>query len=494
MLPRPVGTRRGVTTRWSPLVAYVLCAIYLWTLACLTVWVTVPGLVLRWEPVLITSDSMAPLVRSGDFVLLGEAPADLEVGTVVTFRLDERLITHRVNAVNGDGTYVTKGDANPLPDTTPLLPGQIAGAPRLLVSTVGLPLLWLQQGRWIAFAIWLMVTLGAAFHLVTAPRRPPPPEVVRPGVDAGRSGRVDLGRVAAAMLAAWLVVAGAVPSSAALTTTTDNGPDSFTASEWELFVSLVGGLEHSCGVNDEGVVWCWGRNDKGQLGDGSTVDHEVPVGVSGLSTVVSLGDGSKHSCAVLGDGSVRCWGLNNQGQLGNGTTIDSPVPVTVTGLSAGVAVSGGVEHSCAVRSDGTVRCWGRNDKGQLGNGTTSDSWVPVQVVGVGGVGVLGSVVEIDAGLKHNCVRSSDGTVRCWGLNNAGQLGDNTTTDSSRPVQVKGVGASGVLSGIVTIGTGANHGCAAHQTHTVYCWGLNNEGQLGNDTTTNSPTPTPTLGT
>jgi len=89
---------------------------------------------------------------------------------------------------------------------------------------------------------------------------------------------------------------------------------------------------------------------------------------------------------------------------------------------------------------------------------------------------------------------TDGTVRCWGLNDKGQLGNNTTTDSSSPVQVLGVGGTGVLSGIVTIGTGSSHACAAHEIHTVYCWGLNNKGQLGNDSTTDSPTPVPALGT
>ncbi len=111
-------------------------------------------------------------------------------------------------------------------------------------------------------------------------------------------------------------------------------------------------------------------------------------------------------------------------------------------LTGAVAIGVGEKHSCAVKSDGSVWCWGHNNEGQLGDGTTIDSLVVVQVVGVGGTGVLGSVVEIDSGLKHNCVRVSGGTVRCWGLNDKGQLGDNTTTDSSSPVQVVGVGGPG----------------------------------------------------
>ncbi len=161
-----------------------------------------------------------------------------------------------------------------------------------------------------------------------------------------------------------------------------------------------------------------------------------------LTGAVAIGVGEKHSCAVKSDGSVWCWGHNNEGQLGDGTTTNSLVPVSVSSLSGAVGVSGGVEHSCAATSGGAVWCWGGNDKGQLGDGTTIDSLVVVQVVGVGGTGVLGSVVEIDSGLKHNCVRVSGGTVRCWGLNDKGQLGDNTTTDSSSPVQVVGVGGPG----------------------------------------------------
>jgi len=493
--PETAAVRRdgGVTGTWSPLFAYVLSALYIWILFWLIVWVAVPALVLRWEPVLITSDSMAPKVRSGDFVLLAEASANLDPGSVVTFTLNDHLVTHRVAVANGDGTYITQGDANPLPDSTLLSDENIEGAPRLLVSTVGMPLLWYQRGDWVPFSIWVLVTIGAASYLVSETDR----RRRRPEGDPGRDDlheRSRLGRVAAAALVAFVLVGATVPSAAAFSTTTGNSPDTFTASEWELFVGLVGGVGHSCGVNDEGVVWCWGLNDKGQLGDGSEDDRGVAVAVSGLSGVVSLGAGSKHSCAVRGDGSVWCWGLNNEGQLGDNSTTDSSSPVQVSGLTGAVGVAGGVEHSCAVKSDGSVWCWGGNDKGQLGDNSTTDSLVPVQVVGVGGTGTLASVTEIDSGLKHNCVRVGDGTVRCWGLNDKGQLGDNTTTDSSSPVQVVGVGGTGVLSGIVTIGTGGSHGCAAHQTHTVYCWGLNNAGQLGNNTTTNSQTPVTALGT
>jgi signal peptidase I len=589
----------GVTQRWSPLLAYVVSAFYIWTLLWLALWVAVPALILRWEPVLITSDSMAPKVRSGDFVLMSGTRQHLAEGTVVTFRMDDRLVTHRIVAVNPDGSYLTQGDANQVPDSTPLDHGNIEGTPRLLVSTVGIPLQWLRQGKWTYLAVWLAVTVLAVVYLLRAGLHRPSPGPPDAGaaargkkpeeeVEGGRPSLVGAGRATAVALAASLVVASAMPAAAAFFSTTSNQADSLTASEWELIVSLAGGTGHTCGVNDEGVVWCWGLNDKGQLGDATTADHNVPVRVggltgvaslgagskhscgakgdgtlwcwglnnqgqlgdgtqtdrsvpvqvgglsgviavggglehscglksdgtvrcwglndkgqlgngtttrssvpvqvSGLSGVVALGIGSKHSCGVKSDGSVWCWGHNNEGQLGNGTTTDSSVPVQVAGLSSAVAVSGGVEHGCSVKGDETVWCWGRNDKGQLGDGTTTGSLAVVQVKGVGGVGVLGSAVDIASGLSHNCARLSDATVRCWGLNNKGQLGNGTTTDSATPVQVKGVAGVGNLTGIVTIGSGDSHGCGAHQLHTVYCWGLNNKGQLGNDTTDDSSTP------
>ncbi|MDH3730798.1 MAG: RCC1 repeat-containing protein, partial [Acidimicrobiia bacterium] len=271
------------------------------------------------------------------------------------------------------------------------------------------------------------------------------------------------------------------------------------------FVSLAGGGVHACGVTEEGAAWCWGRNDKGQLGDNSTTDHDVPVQVVGaggagwLTDVVEIGAGLKHSCALKSDSTVWCWGLNDKGQLGDNSTTQSLVPVQVVGaggvgvLSGVIDVVGGEGHSCAALSDGTAWCWGLNDKGQLGDNSTTQSLVPVQVAGAGGVGVLSGVASVGAGLKHSCAAKSDGTAWCWGLNDKGQLGDNSTTQSLVPVQVVGAGGVGVLGGVSDVVAGAGHSCSAKSDGTAWCWGLNDKGQLGDNSTTQSLVPVQVVG-
>jgi alpha-tubulin suppressor-like RCC1 family protein len=190
-------------------------------------------------------------------------------------------------------------------------------------------------------------------------------------------------------------------------------------------------------------------NDKGQLGDGTTVDSPVPVQVAGpaggsltAASVVSAGEGS--TCVITSPAQVWCWGLNNKGQLGNNTTADSPVPVQVVGpggvgvLSGALTISSGLTHSCVLSSGASVWCWGRNDKGQLGDGTTADSWFPVPVVGSGGIGSLSGATAVGTGTSHSCAARNDDTVWCWGLNSDRQLGNNTDVDSAIPVQAIGV--------------------------------------------------------
>jgi len=194
-------------------------------------------------------------------------------------------------------------------------------------------------------------------------------------------------------------------------------------------VAVSAGESYTCALMSDSTGRCWGHNLHGQLGDGSyTRSSLVPVTVSGLTGSVAISAGAHHACALLSDGTVKCWGANNFGQLGDGTDTESKVPVAVSDLSGAVAVSAGGLHTCAVLSDETVKCWGLNNHGQLGDGVTHElcpfyyegsdcSHLPVPVQGLTGV------MAVSAGASHACALLSDGTVWCWGGNRSGQLGD-----------------------------------------------------------------------
>jgi alpha-tubulin suppressor-like RCC1 family protein len=195
---------------------------------------------------------------------------------------------------------------------------------------------------------------------------------------------------------------------------------------------------------------------------------------------VPLAGGAAHSCRVTSVETVRCWGSNTSGQLGDGTTASRPTPATVPGLGKGVlAVTAGEAHTCAVLVTNTVRCWGDNAFGQLGDGTTTSRATPTPVPGLTGV------IGISARRDHTCALRAGGSVRCWGYNVHGEVGDGTTTNRRSPTPVVG------LTGATEITTGSWHSCARFTGATVgrvSCWGSNSRGQLGDGTTTDRHTP------
>ena len=257
---------------------------------------------------------------------------------------------------------------------------------------------------------------------------------------------------------------------------------------------VTAGLYWTCALLSDATVRCWGRNNYGQLGDGTTTQRTAPVQVHGvgnvgnLTGVASISTGGDHTCAVISGGSADCWGRNNYGQLGDGTTTQRTAPVQVHGIGnvgylAGVAsISSGLSHTCAAASDGTATCWGRNNYGQLGDGTTTQRTSPRQVHGIGNVGNLAGVATISAGMYHTCSVGTDGTAACWGYNNQGQLGDGTLTRRTAPVQVGGIATA------TQIATGMYHTCARLSNGTAWCWGYNAEGQLGDGTLIRRTTP------
>jgi len=252
-------------------------------------------------------------------------------------------------------------------------------------------------------------------------------------------------------------------------------PDDGPAAPGSVTGVSAGGF-HSCARLTDGTVRCWGLNEDGQLGNGSTTSSLVPTQVAGLSGVQTVAAAGYHTCALLQTGAVRCWGYNGSGRLGNGTTASSPFPVAVTGVTNAIALSTGTgAHSCTVLTDHSVRCWGYNASGQLGNGTTASSSVPVTVVG------LIDAVAVTTGSQHTCALRSNGDVLCWGKNTSGQIGDGTNFDRLMPV------ATGV-SGAVSVAAGTDHTCAALGNGTARCWGQNTHGELGDGTATPSSSP------
>jgi alpha-tubulin suppressor-like RCC1 family protein len=242
--------------------------------------------------------------------------------------------------------------------------------------------------------------------------------------------------------------------------------------------AIVAGGRHSCALSADGTVRCWGDNNLGQLGDGSYTSSATPVQVSGILTARAISAGWYHTCALLADQTVRCWGNNGFGQLGNASTSTSSTPVVVSSLSGATAVVAAGYHSCALLTGGAVRCWGSNQNGQLGDGTLTTRTSPVAVSGLSS-----GATALGAGGSHSCAVVAGGTVRCWGYNGSGQLGDGTLTTRTTPVTVSGLGGAVALGAL-----GESHTCAAISDGTARCWGSNASGQLGNGIPNDSATP------
>ena len=244
--------------------------------------------------------------------------------------------------------------------------------------------------------------------------------------------------------------------------------------------SISLGYGHTCAITINGEAKCWGKNDYGELGDGTTTRRSSPIDVVGLGIGVrALTGGAAHTCALTTGGGVKCWGYNGYGQLGDGTNTDRLTPVGVVGLTSGItAIAAGGLHTCGLTTAGGVKCWGENESGGLGDGTTTNSSTPVDVVGL-----TSGITAIAAGSQHTCALTTGGGVKCWGYNGYGQLGDGTNTDRLTPVDVVGL-----PSGITAIAAGSQHTCALTDNGGILCWGLNSVGQLGNGTIINSSIP------
>ncbi len=255
----------------------------------------------------------------------------------------------------------------------------------------------------------------------------------------------------------------------------------------ERAVAISAGWGHTCAITaTTRTVKCWGANDHGQLGDGTTQDSAVPVDVALPAAAIGVAAGYVHTCAALAGGDVWCWGDNTTGSLGDGTTTQrtAPVRVALGGIATAVSAGGGENlttpptfygHSCALLANGAISCWGSNESGQLGNGSFVQSTSPVQVA----LGSAGAATAVSNGDRHTCAIAGGGAW-CWGAAASWQLGNGSTTNQARPVQAQ------LQSGAapVAVAAGAAHSCAVPTSPAaaLWCWGDNSFGQATNDAT------------
>jgi alpha-tubulin suppressor-like RCC1 family protein/fibronectin type 3 domain-containing protein len=254
--------------------------------------------------------------------------------------------------------------------------------------------------------------------------------------------------------------------------------------------SIATGGSSACALFSSGALKCWGNNSNGQLGaNTSTTPLKVPTQVNGLTsgvTAVAVSGSGAHVCAVV-SGGAQCWGSNSNGQLGNNSLIDTMVPVQVSGLAASsgvTSIAAGDDFSCAAVSGG-AQCWGGNTvAGYLGNASGNDSSVPVQVTGFP---AASGVTAVSSFSHHSCL-IANGAAQCWGNGSYGKIGVNTVANHPTPVQV-----NGLTSGVVSISAGYTGTCAQITGNALQCWGLNTNGQLGNNSTTQANVPTAVTG-
>lgn len=364
-------------------------------------------------------------------------------------------------------------------------------------------------GRWWSIEPWvpLLMTPARPIDMMPARHAPRPPTGRGVAVDGHESGKNEMKRkgprgqeiaVLALLVAASLALSGLARAHGAPVTPALGG---VTA------IATNGNSDFACALSG-GSVWCWGENEDGQLGDGSETTRTKAVQVKEVSGATTFAVGSFHACAIVKDGKVICWGDNSHGELGGGTDDDELKRATVVGISGATSVAAGEGWTCAV-AGGKLWCWGDGypnadeDVDEPGSPTAQDEFGDPLSLGLPLTRISGSLNELcgiavtaavcfgdeiseysDAEIDdeavakrtigsvelavsdfHACARLGTGRVRCWGSNDEGELGDGTTDDRGKPVDVGG------LTGAVSIATDAGRSCAVSNGGKVSCWGL-----------------------
>jgi alpha-tubulin suppressor-like RCC1 family protein len=251
------------------------------------------------------------------------------------------------------------------------------------------------------------------------------------------------------------------------------------------WISASAGNSHSLGLRANGTLWAWGNNLNGRLGDNTITSSRSPVSVvGGFTDWVQASAGNSHSLGVRANGTVWAWGLNTNGRLGDNSTTDRSSPVSVVGgFTDWIEASAGGDHSLGVRANGTLWAWGENVDGQLGDNTLTSRLSPVSVVG-------GFVdwASASAGTSHSLGVRANGTLWAWGLNSFGRLGDDSTATRSSPVSVVGG-----FTDWISASAGMSHSLGVRTNGTVWAWGLNTDGRLGNNLITSRNSPVSVVG-
>jgi len=232
------------------------------------------------------------------------------------------------------------------------------------------------------------------------------------------------------------------------------------------WASIVCGAYHTLGLKTDGSLWAWGDNRFGQLGNGTAISSTVPVQIGNNTDWLAVACGEKYSVAIKNDGTLWSWGNNNFGQLGDGTQVDRDVPTQISGTGWAV-IACGTNHTLAIKSDTTLWAWGNNESGQLGIGTEINKNTPAQITGSGWS-------KVTAGLAHSVALKNDATVWAWGYDWDGEVGDGDNgyyQHRNLPVQLTGTGWT-------NISAGRSYTMALKTDGTLWAWGSDNAGQLG----------------